>query len=111
MFQTFGRLPDRSRNAWNKPTDFFNDDGKSKQEWSDSILNFPNAVEYPMDKVMADIGSEDGDQEPRKGEVILEPGGTGVPHEGVAQLKNLLNGIFKWVPEERISLDDVLNNS
>lgn len=108
MVQTFGKLPGRWWNAWDKRTNFFNDDGKPRQEWSDGI---PKAVEYAMDEVIADIGSEDEEEEPRKAEELLEPSGASVPQEEAAQLKHLLDRIFKWIPEERISLDDILNSS
>ncbi|KAF4629338.1 hypothetical protein G7Y89_g8813 [Cudoniella acicularis] len=107
MFQTFGRFPDRWWNAWGRRTNFFNDGGKPKQEWSDGI---PKAVVYPMQEVIADIGSED-DEEPRKAEALLELSGASVPLEEAVHLNDLLNRIFKWVPEERISLNDILNHS
>ncbi|RDL38376.1 Kinase-like protein [Venustampulla echinocandica] len=109
MVQTLGILPDGWWNAWEKRTNFFNDDGKPKQEWSDGI---PKAVEYPISEIIGDIGSEDEEEkEPRKSEAILEPSGTSVPLEEAAQMNDLLDRIFKWAPEERISLDDILNHS
>ncbi|KAH8676395.1 kinase-like domain-containing protein [Tricladium varicosporioides] len=108
MVQTFGKLPSPWWDAWNKRTDFFNDDGKPRQEWSDGI---PRAVEYPMNEIIADIGSEDEEEELRDAETLLEPNGATVPREEATQLRDLLDRIFRWIPEERISLDDMLNHS
>jgi serine/threonine-protein kinase SRPK3 len=30
--------------------------------------------------------------------------------EETVQFGNLLNGIFRWIPEERLSLDDILDH-
>ncbi len=108
MVQTFGRLPDPWWAAWDKRADFFDDHGKPKKEWSDGI---PKAVEYPIDDLISDIGSEDEeDESPRKAEAMLEPTSRRVPEEEAAQLKDLLESIFKWVPEDRASLNKVLNH-
>lgn len=108
MVQTLGKLPDQWWNTWSERTSFFSDDGKPKTEWNDGQ---PLAVEYPMGEMIADIGTEDWQNvEPRKAEAMLEPIGATVPYEEALHLKDLLDGILKWSPEERTSLEEILHH-
>jgi serine/threonine-protein kinase SRPK3 len=109
MVQIFGRLPDPWWTAWDKRADFFDDGGKPKKEWSDGI---PKAVEYSIEKLIADIGFEDQeDEEPRKAEELLDSCGKRVEEEEAVLLTDLLKSIFKLVPEERAGLEEILKHA
>ena len=58
-------------------------------------------------KSMADDGVKEGQ---RKSEVFFGRCDVGLPLEESVQFGDLLNGIFKWIPEERLSLDEILGH-
>lgn len=107
IVQTFGRLPEKWWSAWDKKTDFFDEDGKPKKSWLNGI---PLAVEYPIEEVIAEIGSEDDGDEHRDSESMLEPCGTRVPGEEAVKLQSLLKGTMSWVPEQRLPIGEILKH-
>jgi serine/threonine-protein kinase SRPK3 len=60
------------------------------------------------------VGADDGlvrlNERRRKAEAFLGRSDTGEDPEETVQFGNLLNDIFRWIPEERLSLDDILDH-
>ncbi|ETS80605.1 hypothetical protein PFICI_08134 [Pestalotiopsis fici W106-1] len=108
MVQMKGKLPDQWWKSWDKRSMCFDEDGKPLKEWPNGI---PMAVEYPIEEMVADIGSED-DEAAMFGSVMsmLEPMGTRVPEDEAENMKDFLNGVLKWSPDQRWSITHILQH-
>ncbi|KAI9643959.1 hypothetical protein NHQ30_007310 [Ciborinia camelliae] len=90
ILQAFGRPPEPWWSTWENRRLFFDDDGKPKKIWDCGI-------------------DEDEDDPGRNCAEMLEPNGTKVPEEEALQMEDLLTRILKWKPEERISIQEIMN--
>lgn len=80
MVQMKGRPPTEWWESWDKRSLCFDEEGKPLKEWPNGI---PMAVEYPIEEMIADIGSEDDIAAMFGSEVsLLEPLNTRVPDDG-----------------------------
>jgi hypothetical protein len=68
--------------------------------WDDEIVR---ASKFELGAMIHEIGAEDEEEEDpeRPCAVMLEPNGTKVPEEEAKEMKDLLEKIPKWKPEER----------
>ncbi len=119
MVQTLGKLPEPWWNAWEQRYAYFDDHGKPKQQWAQGI---PLAVEYPLVEQIKDIGTEDGedgddedngDEKTLNGEEdrLMESMGTNISSEEVDLLEDLLTRIFKYTPNQRLTLKNIISHS
>lgn len=104
MVQKFGKLPDKWWNIWEARTLWFEENGKPKAVCGGGGVR---AVEYPLEEVIADIGCDDEEEEEVESNAMLEPIGERIEEYEVEQLKELLEGTLKWVPEKRSSLEQI----
>lgn len=108
MVQMKGRLPDPWWQSWDKRSMCFDEDGKPHADWPDGIAM---AVEYPVEQMIADIGSQDEGGAFFGSEVeILEPKDTTVPEKEAESMADLLNRVLRWEPEERLSVPEILRH-
>lgn len=118
MVQTFGKPPEPWWNSWEVRSAYFNDHGKPKQNWKKGIAL---AVEYPLVKHIADIGSGDGedgnDEDEGDGKILsgeedelLDDKGTKLSSEEADLLEDLLTRIIKYTPNQRLTLKDIVNH-
>lgn len=118
MVETLGKLPEPWWNAWEQRYVYFDDLGRSKKQRAqgDSL-----AVEYPLVKHIKDIGTKDGeDEEVEKGgdgktngkeDRLMETKGTKISSEEVDLLEDLLTKIFKYIPNQRLTLKEIISHS
>ena len=102
-----GKLPEPWWNAWEERNSFYDDHGKPK---------LPRSVEYPLVKCIKNIGTkdgEDGDGKTVNGEEdgLMESRGTKISSDEVDLLEDLLTRIFKFTPDERLTLKDIIIHS
>lgn len=114
MVQTLGKFPEPWWNAWEDRYNYFDDQGKPKQEWPNDI---PGAVEYPLMEQIKDIGAEDGDdtdevdgKAPDSKDRLAESLGTKVSDEEAVLLEDLLTKILKYAPNQRLALENIMNH-
>ncbi|KAF7866860.1 hypothetical protein EAF04_005701 [Stromatinia cepivora] len=109
MVQAFGKLPEPWWTAWENRSLFFDDDGEPKKTWDDGIVR---ASKFELDEMIAEIGAEDEEEDDleRNCAVMLEPNGAKVPEDEASQMKDLLERILKWKPEERISIKEIMDH-
>lgn len=61
--------------------------------------------------MIVEVGSEDEDVADRGPcASLLEPRWTKVPQDEAASMRDLLEGISKWEPEERMSIERILQH-
>lgn len=101
IVQMLGKMPDPWWHAWVKRSSYLKE-GISIEDEDEA---------WPLERQITDIGHEG----PRDGlgkelGTFFEVPGTRVPAEEVALFKDLLEGIFKWKPEERTSISDILKH-
>lgn len=83
----------------------FDDEGKPLKEWRNGI---PLAIEYPLERMIADIGGEDDETAFFGSELpMLEPKDTRVPADEAESMRYLLEGMLRWSPEDRLSVAQV----
>lgn len=88
MVQMRGRLPSPWWESWDKRSLCFDEDGKPLKDWPNGV---PMAVEYPLEEMVADIGSEDDDAALFGPEIsILEPMNQRVPENEADRMVDLL---------------------
>lgn len=105
MVQMKGKLPDQWWSCWEKRSMCFDEEGKPLKEWPNGIAM---EIEYPLEEMITDIGSEDDDAAMFGSEVsILEPKNTRVPKTEAESMKDLLESMLRWSPEERKSVAEV----
>lgn len=106
MVQMIGKLPEPWWHRWEKRKLCFDDDGKPLKDWPGGKVL---AVQYPLEEMIADIGSEDDDKAVSSGPAIemLEPTWTQVPADEALAMRDLLDGMLLWVPSERLSVQEV----
>jgi len=122
MVQTLGRLPGPWWHAWECRMDYFDENGKPKQEWENDI---PLASLYPLIDHIKDIGEEDtnehdvdqdstedaqkdGDKPDglsRHEDKGLSATGRAKISSEVTSMEDLLSKMLKYAPEERISAE------
>ncbi|CAD6450119.1 33ab4c0c-e259-4121-b2b0-1f3406a084e2 [Sclerotinia trifoliorum] len=80
--------------------------GKLPEPW------WTAARKFELDEKIADIGAEDEEEDDpgRNCAVMLEPSGVKVEKEEASQMKDLLERILKWKPEERISIKEIMDS-
>ncbi|KAK3705099.1 hypothetical protein LTR37_013466 [Vermiconidia calcicola] len=102
MVQMKGKLPEPWWSAWDRRSKLFDEDGKPLKEWPNGRVM---AQEYPLEEMIADIGSED-EEAAISGPCapMLEPSWTKVPHDEAESMRDLMDGILQWMPEERMSV-------
>jgi serine/threonine-protein kinase SRPK3 len=107
MVQIKGKLPDKWWNSWTRRSTWFNEDGKPVKR-SDGG---PNAVEYPLEEVIAEIGCYDDEAAMFGAEVsMLEAMNTTVPEKEAGKMKDFLESALKWCPKERLSVRQMLEH-
>ncbi|KAK5735922.1 hypothetical protein LTR17_007757 [Elasticomyces elasticus] len=106
MVQMGGKLPRHWWEAWEQRHVCFDEDGKPLKEWPNGIAM---AQEYPIAKMVEDIGSED-EEKALSGPCapLLEPFDTRVPGDEAEMMSELLTGMLKWAPKERSTVAAVL---
>lgn len=105
MVQMKGKLPEQWWRRWDKRSVCFDEEGKPLTDWPNGIAM---AVEYPLEEMITDIGSEDDDAAMFGSEMsTLEPINTGVPEPEAASMKDVLESMLRWSPEERPSIAQV----
>jgi hypothetical protein len=83
----------------------FDEEGKPLKEWRNGI---PLAIEYPLVRMIADIGGEDDETAFFGSELpMLEPKDTRVPSDEAESMRDLLEDMLRWSPEERPSVAQV----
>lgn len=113
-----GKLPEPWWNAWEQRYAYFDDHRKPKQQWAQGI---PLAVEYPLVEQLKDISTEngelgddedDGDEKTLKDEEdrLMESMGTKISSEEVDLLEDLLARIFKHIPNQRLTLENITSH-
>ncbi|KAE9364021.1 kinase-like protein [Stipitochalara longipes BDJ] len=108
VVRILGRVPEIWRSAWEEMMEQYVENRKSKTELSEVDLD---AVEFLSEKTIAHFGVEDWVHERlRKDEVFLGRYDAIMPPNESVQFGDLLNNIFRWVPEERLSLNDILGH-
>lgn len=118
MVQTLGKLPEPWWSTWEHRYAYFDDQGKPKQDWENG---FRLAVEYPLVQQIVDIGTEDGedgDDETEevektvdcKEDKLMEIPGTKITNDEVDLLKDLLTGILKYAPNQRLTMGNIANH-
>ncbi|TKA79218.1 hypothetical protein B0A55_03966 [Friedmanniomyces simplex] len=108
MVQMKGKLPEPWWTSWDKRATCFDEEGKPLKEWANG---FPMAQEYPLEEMIADIGSTDEEAAFFGSEVsMLEAKDTKVPQDEAESMKDSLEGALKWVPEERLSISQMLRH-
>ncbi|EPE32977.1 Protein kinase-like (PK-like) [Glarea lozoyensis ATCC 20868] len=110
MIQAFGKLPEPWWSLWDQRGAFFDDNGEPRTTWDDGIAR---ATKFELNDMIAEIGAEDEEEDDpeRPCAVMLEPNGVTVPEEEASQMKDLLEKILKWIPEERISIKEIAKHS
>lgn len=69
------------------------------------------AEAWPLERMIAEIGSEAKKNDPcEEYGTLLEVPGTKVSEEEAALFKDLLDGIFRWDPEKRFSLKEIIEH-
>lgn len=108
MVQMEGKLPEPWWQSWEKRCVCFDESGRPHIEWPNGIAM---AVAYPLEEMIADIGSQDDETAFFGSEVdILQPKDTAVPTEEAESMAELLEGALKWKPEERLSVADIFKH-
>lgn len=108
MVQMKSKLPESWWQSWEKKSLYFDDNGKPLQNRSGG---FPMAVEYPIEEMIGDIGSEDGEAAFFGSEVaMLEPKNVRVPKAEAEAMKDFFERALKWHPEERPSVAQMLEH-
>lgn len=109
MVQTLGKLSEPWWSAWKHRAAYFEDDGMPRKVWDNGIAL---ALGYPLDEMIKDIGTEDGQDDPNRGIVgILEVYGAGIPEVEAEQFQQLLEQVLRWRPEERLPIKMILRHS
>lgn len=105
MVQMKGKLPDQWWQRWDLRSERFDEEGKPLKEWPKGI---PLAVEYPLDEMIEAIGAYDEDAAMFGSEVsMLEAMNTRVPAAEAESMRDLLESMLSWSPEERPSVEQV----
>jgi hypothetical protein len=106
MVQLKGRLPDPWWQRWDKRKMSFREDGEPLDHWPGGRVM---AMKYPLSMMVADIGSEDDEHAIADGPApeLLEPSWTKVPPREAEVMRDLLDGVLKWEPERRLSLEQI----
>lgn len=109
--QTFGKFPEPWWSMWEGRPRYFDEDGLPLREWPDGIAL---AVEYPLHSQIRDIGADDDGpgyaSSELGGEWVMERPGTRLSEAEVADLHDLLRKMLRYHPEDRISMDEVLQH-
>lgn len=113
--QTKGKLPQPWWSRWSARSTYFDESGKPLPDGPDG---FAMANEYPLQEMIADIGDEDGDVDSEgdtasEGEVahsLLEVCGTRVPEDEAREMRDLLEAILQWIPEERMGIEQIIEH-
>lgn len=107
MVQMKGKLPDPWWNSWDKRSSYFDADGKPLKKPNGD----PLAIEYPIENMIADIGTLDDESAMFGSELsMLEPMGTVIPGDEAKAMRDCLNGVLKWSPDERWSVAEILRH-
>ncbi|KAF7189810.1 Serine/threonine-protein kinase SRPK [Pseudocercospora fuligena] len=113
--QMKGKMPEPWWSRWETRASAFGEDGNP-------LPRGPNdetwTTEYPLAEMIADIGEEDvvdDEADVETGEDYLElllerPGKTIDEHEA-QNLEDLLQKVFQWVPQDRLSVKHILEHS
>ncbi|KAM3416346.1 hypothetical protein BST61_g7950 [Cercospora zeina] len=106
MVQTKGKLPDPWWKRWDKRTMCFGEDGRPLDNWPEGRVL---AVQYPLEEMIGDIGSEDDEPAIAAGPAseMLERSWTKVDMCERKAMRDLLDGMLQWQPEERLSLEQI----
>jgi serine/threonine-protein kinase SRPK3 len=109
MVQAFGKPPEPWWSMWEERGLFFDEDGEPRRTWDNGIVR---ASKFELQEMIAEIGAEDEEKEnpERSCDVMLEANGTIVPEEEASQMKDLLEKILKWKPEERIPVKEIASH-
>lgn len=106
IVRRLGKLPEPWWNAWRVRNSFYDDHGKPK---------LPRSEEYPLVKCIESIGTrdeEDGDGKTVNGKEdgLMESEGTEISSDEVDLLEDLLARIFKYTPDQRLTLKDIITH-
>lgn len=106
MVQMKGKLPDPWWKRWDKRTMYFREDGQPLDDWPEGRVL---AVQYLLEEMIGDIGSEDDDSAVASGPAaeMLERSWTKVSEHEREAIKDLLDGMLQWQPDERLSLEQI----
>ncbi|KAF2217660.1 hypothetical protein CERZMDRAFT_108335 [Cercospora zeae-maydis SCOH1-5] len=101
-----GKLPDPWWKRWDKRTMCFGEDGRPLDNWPEGRVL---AVQYPLEEMIGDIGSEDDESAIASGPAseMLERSWTKVDMYERKAMRDLLDGMLQWQPEERLSLEQI----
>lgn len=110
MVETLGRLPDPWWSAFKERAIWFEEDGQPKseqdQERSGVLLT---AYKDSIKMKLLGIGEEDDPSLEDEGSMIEKPG-VRLREEEVALLADLLEKMLKYIPEERLRIQDVIQH-
>jgi serine/threonine protein kinase len=109
MVQMKGKLPDSWWKRWDKRSMSFGEDGRPNEHWPQGRVL---AMEYPLEKMIGDIGSEDDESAVTSdpaGE-MLERAWSKVPGDEAEAMKDLLDSMLQWDRDKRLSLEQILKH-
>lgn len=109
MLQTLGRPPERWCKKIKEHDGSKDDSGSDDQEHPLVLKNIVSTA--PLRDILRDVGSED--EPPMEGEddgPMIEKTGTRIPDEEVELLGDLLGKMLKYEPEERITMEEVVEH-
>jgi serine/threonine protein kinase len=106
MVQMKGKLPSPWWERWDKRKMCFDEGGLPLNHWPGGRVL---AVQYPLEEMIGDIGSEDDDSAVASGPAmeIMEQSWTKVPVDERKAVKDLLDSMLQWDPNKRSSLEQI----
>lgn len=108
--ETLGRLPDPWWAAFEQRVLWFEEDGQPKSEQDqESAGVFLKAHRSSIRAKLLEIGENDDPPSEDKGPMIEKPG-VRLDQEEVGLLEDLLEKMLKYIPEERICIQDVIRH-
>ncbi|KAK4554930.1 hypothetical protein LTR86_008078 [Recurvomyces mirabilis] len=107
--QMKGRMPDPWWGRWERRARCFEEDGRPRKVGPNGRVL---AVETSLEEKIGWIGTEDEGEAllAAPGPELLEPYGAVVPDGQAEIMRDLLDGMLKWRPEERVTIEQVLKH-
>ncbi|EGP87145.1 uncharacterized protein MYCGRDRAFT_42881 [Zymoseptoria tritici IPO323] len=113
--QMKGKMPEPWWSSWDTRSSAFDESGKPLPRGPDAET-WTN--EYPLEEMIADIGEDDNAEENETADdahiqqkpSLLELAGTRITKDEAASLNDLLGQMFQWKPDDRISVEQILEH-